>query len=98
MSGVIKTGTSVQKSLSLGAPGVYTWNHNRGQKALAVRVYRASSGASVADPVVSQGDENSITLTYTGPSPTTVNVFVDWDVITLAANSLQPNDGFVLVT
>jgi len=95
MSGLIKAGTSVQKSLVLAAATPKTWQHNRGTKALAVRAFNAATG-QVEVVTVAQATANQITLTSAGGA--TVNVFVDWDVPSIVANSLNGVKGAVAAT
>jgi len=99
MSGLIRAGTTVQKGLALSTGVQKKWQHNRGKNPLAVRVYTASTGVSLALSIALP-DLNSITLDI--GSNVTVNVFVDWDVPTIVANSLNgvhgttpPTNGFV---
>lgn len=95
MAGVIKTGTSVQKSLTLAAGVAKVWQHNRGVKALAVRAYAAATGQVEVVTVV-QSDANNISITSAGGA--VVNVFIDWDVPTIVANSLRGMKGSVAAT
>ena len=91
MSGLIRTGTSVQKSVAIPNAGAgLTWQHNRGVNALAVRCYLASTGA-VEPLTVTQPDANSIKVVHAGGA--TCHLMVDWDVPSLVKNSIQGAHG-----
>lgn len=103
MSGIIKTGTSVQKGVQLVATVAKVWQHNRGVKPLRVDVINAASGSPVApaDLTVLLPDLNSISVKSTA-GVASVNIFVDWDVTSPNANSIAglpgavaPSNGFV---
>lgn len=99
MSGIISTGTSVQKGVTITT--TKKWQHNKGVKPLRVSVIKASNGTlDTAATVVCTNDY--ITVVDAALSADTANIFVDWDVTTLNASSLaglpgstSPSNGFV---
>lgn len=95
MSGLIKTGTAVQEGLVLAAGVAKTWQHNRGQKALAVRAYAVATG-QVEVVTVAQATVNQISVTSAGGA--TVNVFVDFGVPSPNRNSIRGVKGVVAAT
>ena len=92
MSGLIRTGTSVQKGLVLAAGVAKVWQHNRGRKALAVRAYAVGTGQYEVVTVV-QSDTNNISVSSAGGA--TVNLFVDWDTPSIVNNSITGSYGAV---
>lgn len=102
MAGIIKSGTSVEKSLLL--PSAKTWQHNRGVKPLRVTVVNSVDGQPLgaAQVAVTLPTDNAITLTPASALGAPIHVFVDWDITSLNLNSLEgaygtvpPSYGFV---
>ena len=104
MSGQVRDGTAVQKSISITNDRIFAWEHNRGENPLAVRCYDAATGALVPPPgvvanlAITLPTLNRIEIANSGVSPAVLNVFVDWDVPTLIGNSLQGKPGAVTPT
>lgn len=93
MAGIIKVGTSVQP-VQLAAAADKTWQHNRGVNPLRVEVIDTSNNQVSANVKVEFLDVNSIKLTNAGGLVSTT-VFVDWDVTSQDACSLNGAYGVV---
>ena len=100
-SGISQVGTQADP-IALSATGgpteIGTWTHGNGQRAIAVNVYNANSGAAIPDASVTatQPDTNSIVLTNTTAGALNVIAIITWEIPSPGATGIVPESAVVL--